>query len=570
MKTNNNKINMSVAASVKEVAAKEESIKAASRLVRECPEGRNQFTRVFETADGEKAAVLYPVPVNVKKDGKWEAVDNRLRVSADGKAFENGSAVLKVRLAGDGRAEELAAVEKDGFCLSWGLCKDGEATLENFEASAVPFEVEMTLDAEKQEAVEKNGEEDVSLAVPNLTSEGVYKDILPGVDIRYRLESDALKEAVILKTKEAASHPLKFTLKHKGLKAVPDGKGGLRLRSEAEDVEIFCMDVPVLEDAHGALLRGSLKAEEKEKGESILIICWDQDWMDDPERVFPVTVDPTVRTPSSNATITDAYVVSARPDEHLTGTYGEMEVGKNRVNQVCRSFLRFDTLPEIEPASVITKAVLNIYTFNYSADSGLPFMVSAHEVMGGWSSSAVSWNTQPEFESTALDYVYFEPTGNQAIPKSFDVTKLVKQWYNNPSTNNGIALKAVDETTYGYCMVVASDMDPSWYGLPTECLPTGIIYYRSAKGLEDYFSYHSQSLGRTGTGHVNRYNGNLKNNNSAQLCKKHGKWLLAATFPCFFCIGRGGPHHDNPRRSVRSTMRLGSVLNSYVKGTAPG
>ena len=179
------------------------------------------------------------------------------------------------------------------------------------------------------------------------------------------------------------------------------------------------------------------------------------------------------------------------------------------MNQVCRSFLRFDTLPEIEAASVITKAVLNIYTFNYSADSGLPFMVSAHEVMGSWSSSAVSWNTQPEFESTALDYVYFEPTGNQAIPKSFDVTKLVKKWYNDPLTNHGVALKAVDETTYGYCMVVASDMDPSWYGLPLECLPTGIIYYRSAKGLEDYFSYHSQSVGRTGTGHVNRYNGNL-------------------------------------------------------------
>ncbi|MBR4209779.1 MAG: DNRLRE domain-containing protein [Lachnospiraceae bacterium] len=539
MKTNNNKINMNAGAFVKEAAAKEESIKAASRLVRECPEGRNQFTRVFETADGEKAAVLYPVPVHVKKDGKWEAVDNRLRASEDGKTFENGSAVLKVRLAGNGCDDELAAVEKDGFCLSWGLCREKEVTLASFKASAVvPFEVKTTLDAEKQKTMEKNREETassvISLAASNLTSGGTYKDILPGVDIRYRLESDVLKEAVILKTKEAASRSLTFTLKHKGLKVLPDGVGGLCFRNEKTDTEVFCMDVPVLEDAHGALLRGFLKAEEKEKGESILIICWDQDWMDDPERVFPVTVDPTVRTPSSSAAITDAYVVSARPDEHLTGTYGEMEVGKNRVNQVCRSFLRFDTLPEIEPASVITKAVLNIYTFNYSADSGLPFMVSAHEVMGGWSSSAVSWNTQPEFESTALDYVYFEPTGNQAIPKSFDVTKLVKQWYNNPSTNNGIALKAVDETTYGYCMVVASDMDPSWYGLPTECLPTGIIYYRSAKGLEDYFSYHSQSLGRTGTGHVNRYNGNLKNNNSAQLCKKHGKWLLAATFPCFF------------------------------------
>ena len=96
-----------------------------------------------------------------------------------------------------------------------------------------------------------------------------------------------------------------------------------------------------------------------------------------------------------------------------------------------------------------------------------------------------------------------------AVPKTFDVTKLIRGWYNNPSSNHGIALKAVNENVYATATLVSSDMPVNKYGLTADCYPIGIVYYRSTKGLEDYYSYHEQELGRTGTGYVNRYNGNL-------------------------------------------------------------
>ena len=58
-------------------------------------------------------------------------------------------------------------------------------------------------------------------------------------------------------------------------------------------------------------------------------------------------------------------------------------------------------------------------------------------------------------------------------------------------------------------IMVSSDMPVNKYGLTADCYPIGIVYYRSTKGLEDYYSYHEQELGRTGSGYVNRYNGNL-------------------------------------------------------------
>ena len=96
-----------------------------------------------------------------------------------------------------------------------------------------------------------------------------------------------------------------------------------------------------------------------------------------------------------------------------------------------------------------------------------------------------------------------------AVPKTFDVTKLIRGWYNNPSSNHGIALKAVNENVYATATLVSSDMPVNKYGLTADCYPIGIVYYRSTKGLEDYYSYHEQELGRTGSGYVNRYNGNL-------------------------------------------------------------
>ena len=52
------------------------------------------------------------------------------------------------------------------------------------------------------------------MGVKHLTSEGMYEEILPGVDVHYTLQSQRLKENIRLKTAQAAEQELIFHLRY--------------------------------------------------------------------------------------------------------------------------------------------------------------------------------------------------------------------------------------------------------------------------------------------------------------------------------------------------------------------
>ena len=539
-------------------ADKIEAVKQEGRsLVRECIKERSRFSRVFETKNGEKAAVIYPKAVHFKKDDAWEAIDNTLVLSKDQLAYENAQGRMKVRIARmpkqtdhkkkmmlfnleekqnarsaqqDQTEEksgiiELASVEKDGFTISWGLKTQKEKMQEEKpamlsqmnepEVAVVPVEFKLN-------SIHTQTAEEKLLKLSKLSSAGYFREILPGMDIRYRLESEVMKEEIILKKKEAAAETITFVMKHPGLSMHVLADGSVAMcktqRECAEDFHenaenlsenaVFFLDAPILFDKNGEVVKAAYQIE-KGQGISEITIRMDLSWLLDENRAYPITVDPTVRIEKKQTTIDDAFVRSKDPNSSYGYNFSELEVGRNRPYQVCRTFLKFNTLPKLEKGAVITDARLNLYQYQFSADDGKGFRVSAHEVTGAWSQRTLTWNNQPSFKMEALDYLTLENTNKMAVPKTFDVTKLIRGWYNNPSSNHGIALKAVNENVYATATLVSSDMPVNKYGLTADCYPIGIVYYRSTKGLEEYYSYHEQELGRTGTGYVNRYNGNL-------------------------------------------------------------
>ena len=539
-------------------ADKIEAVKQEGRsLVCECIKERSRFSRVFETKNGEKAAVIYPKAVHFKKDDAWEAIDNTLVLSKDQLAYENAQGRMKVRIARmpkqtdhkkkmmlfnleekqnarsaqqDQTEEksgiiELASVEKDGFTISWGLKTQKEKMQEEKpamlsqmnepEVAVVPVEFKLN-------SIHPQTEEEKLLKLSKLSSAGYFREILPGMDIRYRLESEVMKEEIILKKKEAATETITFVMKHPGLSMHVLADGSVAMcktqRECAEDFPenaenlsenaVFFLDAPILFDKNGEILKAAYQIE-KGQGISEITIKMDASWLMDEGRAYLVTIDPTVRIEKKQTTIDDAFVRSKDPNSSYGYNFSELEVGRNRPYQVCRTFLKFNTLPKLEKGAVITDARLNLYQYQFSADNGQGFRVSAHEVTGAWDQRTLTWNNQPSFKPEALDYLTLENTNGMAVPKTFDVTKLIRGWYNNPSSNHGIALKAVNENVYATATLVSSDMPVNKYGLTADCYPIGIVYYRSTKGLEDYYSYHEQELGRTGTGYVNRYNGNL-------------------------------------------------------------
>lgn len=476
-----------------------EAVKQEGRsLVRECIKERSRFSRVFETKNGEKAAVIYPKAVHFKKDDAWEAIDNTLVLSKDQLAYENAQGRMKVRIARmpkqtdhkknvvllnleeqqnarsalqdqtEEKSEiiELASVEKDGFMISWGLKTQGEkpvmfSQVNESEVTAVPVEFKPNL--VRQQTVEEK-----LLKLSKLSSAGYFREILPGMDIRYRLESEVMKEEIILKKKEAATETITFVMKHPGLSmhVLADGSVALckMFAQEAKDTAeisdenaVFFLDAPILFDKNGEILKAAYQIE-KGQGISEITIKMDASWLMDEGRAYPVTVDPTVRIEKKQTTIDDAFVRSKDPSSSYGYNFSELEVGKNRPYEICRTFLKFNTLPPLEKGAVITDARLNLYQYRFSADNGQGFRVSAHEVTGSWEQRTLTWNNQPKFKPEALDYLTLENTNGMAVPKTFDVTKLIRGWYNNPSSNHGIALKAVNENVYATATLVSSDM----------------------------------------------------------------------------------------------------------------
>ena len=211
-------------------------------------------------------------------------------------------------------------------------------------------------------------------------------EILPGIDIRYRLESEVMKEEILLKNKEAAmSRALPFVMNILVLQSKKLADGSLVLCKELEEEQtgkasdediVFYLDQPILFDQNGAVLKAGYKIAAG-NGMSEITIMMDQAWLMDEERIYPVTIDPTVRIEKKQTTIDDAFVRSKDPNSSYGYNFSELEVGRNRPYQVCRTFLKFNTLPKLEKGAVITDARLNLYQYQFSADDGKGFRVSA-------------------------------------------------------------------------------------------------------------------------------------------------------------------------------------------------
>lgn len=371
-----------------------EAVKQEGRsLVRECIKERSRFSRVFETKNGEKAAVIYPKAVHFKKDDAWEVIDNTLVLSKDQLAYENAQGRMKVRIARipkqteqqknvvllnleenqnarsalqDQTEEksgiiELASVEKDGFTIFWGLKTQEEKMQEEKpamlsqmnapEVTAVPVEFKLN-------SIHPQTAEEKLLKLSKLSSAGYFREILPGMDIRYRLESEVVKEEIILKKKEAATETITFVMKHPGLSmhVLADGSVALcrMFAQEAKDTAeisdenaVFFLDAPILFDKNGEILKAAYQIE-KGQGISEITIKMDASWLMDEGRAYPVTVDPTVRIEKKQTTIDDAFVRSKDPSSSYGYNFSELEVGKNRPYEICRTFLKFNTLPPLE------------------------------------------------------------------------------------------------------------------------------------------------------------------------------------------------------------------------------
>ena len=500
------------------------------RVISEILQKRDRFTKNFRTENHGGAAVIYGYPVHYKEGEEWKEIDNRLEKTENG--YQNHASRVKVHFAESSNANEMVTIEKTGRKLSWGFLAEkqkkqnirSQAAVQAQKREAVfqpenlyPTEEGMQNRAAVQKTEEKSVEQEnqEKMSVPGLVAAGHYAEIAENVDLEYKIIGEQVKENLILKSVKAAALEYSFSLQFPGMMIVIREDGGIDLIDEETEEVFYYFAPPCMYDAAGNYseqVHYELETDAEQHC-SILSVVPDQKWLQDENRVYPVVIDPSAETSKTNRAIDDTFVREKSPDSAVVASYGSFTVGHNREYGKCRSFLKFTSLPAMEPGAVIYDAKIYVWQYRYSSDSNQPFFITAHKVTGGWNPGSTTWNNQPAYQSNVLDYCSVKQvqSGNTitVTPCGFNVTKLVREWYNT-GVNHGIVIAAQNETPYQEAVFISSDYPSNnSYGITSEYFPQGIFYYRSTTGLEDYYSYHEQDAGRAGHGYVNDFNGNL-------------------------------------------------------------
>ena len=256
--------------------------------------------------------------------------------------------------------------------------------------------------------------------------------------------------------------------------------GGIDLIDEETEEVFYYFAPPCMYDAAGNYseqVHYELETDAEQHC-SILSVVPDQKWLQDENRVYPVVIDPSAETSKTNRAIDDTFVREKSPDSAVVASYGSFTVGHNREYGKCRSFLKFTSLPAMEPGAVIYDAKIYVWQYRYSSDSNQPFFITAHKVTGGWNPGSTTWNNQPAYQSNVLDYCSVKQvqSGNTitVTPCGFNVTKLVREWYNT-GVNHGIVITAQNETPYQEAVFISSDYPSNnSYGITSEYFPQGI------------------------------------------------------------------------------------------------
>ena len=353
----------------------------------------------------------------------------------------------------------------------------------------------------------------------------IYESVFPGVDLIYENYGYDIKETILVNELQE-SYAYRFLLAAEGLTASLNERGSITL-TDSEGEVIYEIPVPYMFDAAGETSYAVEYSLEEMEGDYILTVTADVEWIEDESRSFPVSIDPTISLKCeyvNNGTLYTTHVVQGDPNLAHDGTdvqyigYG-MGWNSNQSTTIkeCQIYTHVARLPDVPEGCEMVEATLQYYM--YGDDSayshiGCPTLeIAAYPVTEDNSNGkyktwidGLTWNTRPEFNtSNLIDFaVASESTEGSYI--QWDVTEQVEEWYADSTiTNRTLALVGYESPNYNgsHCAIAVLDS----YG--TSRPPALVVKYRSAIGLESYYTYQNQNIGAAGTAYVSDYTGKL-------------------------------------------------------------
>lgn len=496
-----------------------EGKKEIAKIIGEDISERKLNQKTFILEDGNRMVTLYPSNVHYEKEGQLLDINNTL--IEENEKIENVEGSYRINYSKElGENTEIATLGKDEFNIKWKMVDNTKEEIFN-ENQLQPFSIQSESIAENDivEAKITNAEENSTnisneekTTLEQITSEVKYEDILNETDLKYVNTPDAVKESIIIKNKEAVQN--KYTFEYEAgnmIMQLNENKEILVLNAENNET-IFKIEAPYMYDNNIEQSNNIEVTLTKQDNKYIVEIIPDIEWLNAPERAYPVTIDPTINTSLNHKAIKDTFIFkgdSRTPDRHKAHI---IRIGSNnRLKNPPRGLIKFD-LPELRSGDQVVAAMLDICNYPDTEEwtpSTKEMQINVHKMTSDWKEETASWdNCNNNYDKHITDYIKYKYDENSPFKFNyFDITAIVKDWYIN-GKNYGVMLKDNKET-YNYNQSDAYFVSANTHSAYEKGRPMIQIVYRNQTGLEDYMSYHAQDVGRAGTVSTNNYNGNL-------------------------------------------------------------
>ena len=530
---------------------------------------REESVKHFRLQDGGYMLVEYETAVHYQTaDGSWEEIDNTLQKTGQQYVAQAGDMTRKFAASLDSgflfetayqgqsvsmslarrssrdvvavapdvpAAEETAAPEETAVPETADQPQEAEQTEADLQRA--PAEAAAETDAPQQETAEelpllddaaytlvtstaaarmenpgakmrtfsKLAEKD-KIQPQKIRSSVAFDNVMDGVSLLYQNYGYNVKESIIIE-KPQEQYAYSFVLNLQSLTPTLEADGSVLLRGAVGE-PVYEIPAPYLADADGATsLEDAAYKLERISGGYLLTVEADPEWMNAPERAYPVTLDPTILLHNKGNVLT-TFIRSAWPGS-VAPNAADQFVGYRADNgyDACEIYIQFANLPELPRNCVPVSAQLAICHAGFFTSNGVggsapdrSLTVEAHEWPAEVSNvSALTWNAVHSSSTPVSDEVLdFQKLSKSTLNKyaTWDITRTVMAWYQkqnegDTSGGRGVLLKAID----GYENYRVANLIGSGYH---DYSPYFAVYYRNPVGLESYYTYQEASAGKAG------------------------------------------------------------------------
>jgi RHS repeat-associated protein len=400
----------------------------------EIPEKRTATSETFKLENGELETKLYKAAINYKDaQGDWQPIDEEVE-STPGDRLTNAANSFDLQFPNQMGDGAVRLSDSDHWISYRYLGPDtGDAEVEGAE---VAYPIDDVGSAFKLESL----------------SNGVKESILLGDQSRPGTYAFALETSPGITPKLRPDGSIEFAAKDGGFRSqMPPPTVSEAGQREADFSHVRYNLEPI--------------------GASVwkLRVVVEEDWLNDPARAWPVTIDPTLTVGAPDADC----VIANTTESPMCGDYG-LKTLLARANypatggtQISRTLLRYD-LSAIPNGSFLTSATIGLYAPKEAANVGRIDMFDisqrwAQAYAPSWMRSENSGVSGPYWAMPGGKYGVNMPTpisvktserGNAAGWWQFsgpELTWLTQRWLDGAIENNGVLLKIYEETPSSCC-----------------------------------------------------------------------------------------------------------------------